>query len=339
MRSVTVFIKLALVLQAHAEEGTDSKKLSATSVDQLIRRSSDRMFNGQSFHTADLNDATLQKPSHLAMSSGTQLKSNCLGMVRRSTFEGVQHVARAENQAMPGKTTAATAGQTALGGCEEDMTEQPREVLLTRRRAGLAAAQAATTALWMPKFANAANSKDSPSTASELKKVEFPTFTLQVPSWYEEVDDEGSNAVLKLLDLRSQGAFNSLNTITLYKQALPEGGPQSVTDLGSPDDFAAQIIEKGQRKLRPVEMQSADTRKDNNGQLFYQVDYKRNVLGLSRHTLSELTIANGVMYTLSVDVDAKQWASEENTLREAISSLMIKPTVSKNNKPLTRIPA
>ena len=60
--------------------------------------------------------------------------------------------------------------------------------------------------------------------------------------------------------------------------------------------------------------------------IFQTPHYQKNVLGVTRSVLTSVTIAEGVLYTLTAEVDTKRYESEEGeALRRAVASLTIKP--------------
>jgi len=200
--------------------------------------------------------------------------------------------------------------------------QEAQQQQLRRRVVTLGVAAHAAAVAFRPLSEHARAAEGTPTTVA-MTELNFKNFRLQVPTQFEEADMKSSTLVL----LRDSRPGLAGNTITISKQLVPEGGPKSMSDLGPAEDIGAKLVAtEKQRGVKGVELQSARAREDSTEQLFYQVDYKKNVFGVPRRVLMSLTVAGGMLYTLTVEVDSKRYDSEEgDALRRTATSFAVNP--------------
>lgn len=331
-----MIVPLALLALSRAEEVLAK---DAASMQMLTDRWVDQIFShalkAWPLHHADLDSTTFGQSRSLAIPKTRLMTPNS------PAFRGT-HLPRNQGRsaAVPAEARAsrAAAAAEAEANVEDESPRHwlPRAAALTRRGALLGAAAATVVASWAqsPPSARAAATAVAPAPAPPndvipMRDVKYKSFSLQAPMGYDELPEAPQTLPGVFLLLVNSGGGLPGNTIALFKSPIASidleryksksKEPVSMTDIGSAEEVGNAVVE-----VEKGELISAVERKDASGQLFYQLDYKRNILGLQRHVLVSLTLTNGVFYTLVVDMDQKVYdeGEEGNALRRAASSLV-----------------
>merc|ERR1712048_1101103 len=165
-----------------------------------------------------------------------------------------------------------------------------------------------------------------------MKNESYATFRIQVPSEYRE-SPRAKKSLPEVFSffVNPNGGLKG-NSIAIFKQPVTNMDVKrygysrnattlrSIEDLGSVSMVAAALVDADNGKL-----QTASTRKDNTGLVFYDVDYTRSLFGFQRRVLPSFTIADGIFYTIASDMESKTYDTDEGQgLRLAVSSLAIK---------------
>lgn len=305
MWRVTVIVPLTCLVQAHAHEVVDS------------------MLNLPLY--TKLDSTVLGKPGRFAAPSSTIAKDAIHG-TQYNRFVPALLPRNKGPLAVPLQHVPQNVAIAALAGHEEE--GQHQRSWLTRR-ASLGAMVSAILA--QPKHANAAEAPTVEIVAiPAMKDVVYKTFKFSAPASYVELPDQAD---------RIPGAFTFLanptgglagNSILVVKQPVkninvqkfgnPKNDPpKAMSDFGSIDDVAKNVIgsEGG-------ELISAQVRKDDKGQEYYTFDYTKSLLGLQRHSLSCLTIIDGIFHALLIDGDANTFDTDEGqALRQTAKSFIV----------------
>ena len=205
-----------------------------------------------------------------------------------------------------------------------EAVELPRRSALALGLAALASPAALNIATTSPAFAEDAETIGT-------REWDFKTYKLAAPAVYDEVNVPLANpangvaspTVLLLKDTRPAQAGN---TIQLSKQTIPEGGINSVRDIGTARETAEKLVaaeetrkasnlfnkvspEKALENVRE-KVRDAYERTGPGGLVYYTAEYTKTVATVERVIVSTLVVADGTLYTLTAEEDKGRFESE-----------------------------
>ena len=205
-----------------------------------------------------------------------------------------------------------------------EAVELPRRSALALGLAALASPAALNIATTSPAFAEDAETIGT-------REWDFKTYKLAAPAVYDEVNVPLANpangvaspTVLLLKDTRPAQAGN---TIQLSKQTIPEGGINSVRDIGTARETAEKLVaaEETRKASNPFNKVSPEKALENvrekvrdayertgpGGLVYYTAEYTKTVATVERVIVSTLVVADGTLYTLTAEEDKGRFESE-----------------------------
>ena len=205
-----------------------------------------------------------------------------------------------------------------------EAVELPRRSALALGLAPLASPAALNIATTSPAFAEDAETIGT-------REWDFKTYKLAAPAVYDEVNVPLANpangvaspTVLLLKDTRPAQAGN---TIQLSKQTIPEGGINSVRDIGTARETAEKLVaaEETRKAGNPFNKVSPEKALENvrekvrdayertgpGGLVYYTAEYTKTVATVERVIVSTLVVADGTLYTLTAEEDKGRFESE-----------------------------
>ena len=206
----------------------------------------------------------------------------------------------------------------------------------------------------------------SPAFAEDAETIgtrewDFKTYKLAAPAVYDEVNVPLANpangvaspTVLLLKDTRPAQAGN---TIQLSKQTIPEGGINSVRDIGTARETAEKLVaaEETRKAGNPFNKVSPEKALENvrekvrdayertgpGGLVYYTAEYTKTVATVERVIVSTLVVADGTLYTLTAEEDKGRFESEMgDALKACARSFEVVAEGAASPEPAAKTPA
>lgn len=236
-----------------------------------------------------------------------------------------------------------------------EAVELPRRSALALGLAPLASPAALNIATTSPAFA-----EDAAETIG-TREWDFKTYKLAAPAVYDEVNVPLANpangvaspTVLLLKDTRPAQAGN---TIQLSKQTIPEGGINSVRDIGTARETAEKLVaaEETRKAGNPFNKVSPEKALENvrekvrdayertgpGGLVYYTAEYTKTVATVERVIVSTLVVADGTLYTLTAEEDKGRFESEMgDALKACARSFEVVAEGAASPEPAAKTPA
>ena len=235
-----------------------------------------------------------------------------------------------------------------------EAVELPRRSALALGLAPLASPAALNIATTSPAFAEDAETIGT-------REWDFKTYKLAAPAVYDEVNVPLANpangvaspTVLLLKDTRPAQAGN---TIQLSKQTIPEGGINSVRDIGTARETAEKLVaaEETRKAGNPFNKVSPEKALENvrekvrdayertgpGGLVYYTAEYTKTVATVERVIVSTLVVADGTLYTLTAEEDKGRFESEMgDALKACARSFEVVAEGAASPEPAAKTPA
>ena len=235
-----------------------------------------------------------------------------------------------------------------------EAVELPRRSALALGLAPLASPAALNIATTSPAFAEDAETIGT-------REWDFKTYKLAAPAVYDEVNVPLANpangvaspTVLLLKDTRPAQAGN---TIQLSKQTIPEGGINSVRDIGTARETAEKLVaaEETRKASNPFNKVSPEKALENvrekvrdayertgpGGLVYYTAEYTKTVATVERVIVSTLVVADGTLYTLTAEEDKGRFESEMgDALKACARSFEVVAEGAASPEPAAKTPA
>lgn len=235
-----------------------------------------------------------------------------------------------------------------------EAVELPRRSALALGLAALASPAALNIATTSPAFAEDAETIGT-------REWDFKTYKLAAPAVYDEVNVPLANpangvaspTVLLLKDTRPAQAGN---TIQLSKQTIPEGGINSVRDIGTARETAEKLVaaEETRKASNPFNKVSPEKALENvrekvrdayertgpGGLVYYTAEYTKTVATVERVIVSTLVVADGTLYTLTAEEDKGRFESEMgDALKACARSFEVVAEGAASPEPAAKTPA
>ena len=235
-----------------------------------------------------------------------------------------------------------------------EAVELPRRSALALGLAPLASPAALNIATTSPAFAEDAETIGT-------REWDFKTYKLAAPAVYDEVNVPLANpangvaspTVLLLKDTRPAQAGN---TIQLSKQTIPEGGINSVRDIGTARETAEKLVaaEETRKASNPFNKVSPEKALENvrekvrdayertgpGGLVYYTAEYTKTVATVERVIVSTLVVADGTLYTLTAEEDKGRFESEMgDALKACVRSFEVVAEGAASPEPAAKTPA
>ncbi|KAK3268465.1 Lumenal PsbP-like protein [Cymbomonas tetramitiformis] len=168
------------------------------------------------------------------------------------------------------------------------------------------------------------------------QRYEYKTFSFVAPVMYEEIDayETGlGDAPVEVL-LRDSRLNQGGNVINLSKLPVPEGGPTSMSDIGTPEIVGKRLTsQEANRRFSSQSLFSfgakAPTLLSATGEIvddkeYYRIEYTKVSVGVQRRIISVLCVAGGLLYTFTSETEEGRFREEEQLIRSCIDSFRVK---------------
>ena len=136
------------------------------------------------------------------------------------------------------------------------------------------------------------------------------------PTGWTRVEVSGGPAVV-FHDL-----INSDETLSLVVSEL--NNEVDLENLGSPDEIAQKLFDQiiNSSESGP-ELELLDTgRRERSGHVFYDLEYKLNSPGRSRHELATVSIDRGYLYSFAASTNENRWSNVDSIFKRVINSFV-----------------
>lgn len=168
------------------------------------------------------------------------------------------------------------------------------------------------------------------------QRYEYKTFSFVAPVMYEEIDtyETGLGEAPVEVLLRDSRLNQGGNVINLSKLPVPEGGPTSISDIGTPEIVGTRLTtQEANRRFSSQSLFSlgakAPTLLSATSQIvddkeYYRIEYTKVSVGVPRRIISVLCVAGGLLYTFTAETEEGRFREEEQLIRSCIDSFQVK---------------